>query len=796
MNRQQELEVTGDPESTFDLRLVPAASVCWLSTLCALFLGWPGILVAVPLALAGVLAGGLWGRRTGKRWMRGFLLAVAVALASIVGTGAQVWHAEQNPVRDAAQRDGHAVVNARVADRPVAVQGPAYGGNHEGERSVVRVQLRTATIAGDSTRLGGDMLLLVPTEQWRHLIPGQEITASGKLLPPRRAELLTAVMRIEGAPRAVTPPPYWQSAAEHLRDGLHEVANASVGTRAAGLLSGLVLGDTETLPTEVVEEFRASGLAHLTAVSGTNVTIVCGAVLLLCRLARADARVSVAVAGISLLGYVILVGPEPSVLRAAVMGAIALLAILVGRHKSALPALAATVIVLLLINPELAVSAGFALSVLATAALVMVAPSWANALRVRGIPRGLAEAIAVPAAAHVATAPIIAAISGEVSLVAVLANLLVAPVVAPATVFGVLATVIAPVSHPLAMLPVWLAAPEVHWLLLVAHHSAALPGATFDWPSGLRGGLLLTIAALLLILAIRIRKLRWLIASVVVASGVVLVPVRVVAPGWPIDGWAMVACDVGQGDGLVLSTGVRGEAVVVDTGPDAAAITGCLNRLGVHRIPLVVLSHLHADHIGGLAGVLSGRAVGGVALGPTPLTGSALHRVQQTTLRSGARLVQLPVGRELRWPRLGIEVLGPTGASRQAQRESDLNDSSIVLRASTPAGRILLTGDIELEAQSALLTAGHALTADVLKVPHHGSRSFSPRFLAAVRPRLAIVSVGAGNDYGHPSRWTTETLARAGCRVERTDQRGDIAVLTRNGQLSVVGRGDPRAPPD
>src|SRR2546423_1395181 len=182
----------------------------------------------------------------------------------------------------------------------------------------------------------------------------------------------------------------------------------------------------------VQAEFCAAGLSHLVAVSGTNVAILCGVVLGLARLARLGPRTAVVLAAVVLIGFVVLCRPSPSVLRAAVMGAVALLALVLGRRRSAMPALCAAVLALLVADPSLGSDPGFALSVLATGALVLLAPAWVEALRRRGVPAGIAEAVVVPAAAHVVTAPVVAGLSGQMSLVAILTNLLAAPAVGPA----------------------------------------------------------------------------------------------------------------------------------------------------------------------------------------------------------------------------------------------------------------------------------------------------------------------------------------------------------------------------
>jgi competence protein ComEC len=322
----------------------------------------------------------------------------------------------------------------------------------------------------------------------------------------------------------------------------------------------------------VVDEFRAAGLAHLLAVSGANLAIVCGAVYLLAKRFRAGPRTAAAAAMAALVGFVVLAGPEPSVLRAAVMGAVTLLALVLGRRRSTLPSLATAVLVLVLIDPALGGDPGFALSVVATAALVLVAPKWARALKTRGVPNGLAEAIVVPTAASLATAPLVAGISGQVSLVAIVANLVAGPVVAPATVLGVAAAAVAPVSRSAAELLVHVAGPAVTWLIQVGRQAATVPGASVGWPDGWVGAIALVVVVAAVVLLLRLKKTRTLVVAVLIGGFVVLVPMKIVAPAWPPDGWKVVTCDVGQGDALVLATDDADRAVVVDTGPDPGVV--------------------------------------------------------------------------------------------------------------------------------------------------------------------------------------------------------------------------------
>ncbi|MGW1679603.1 ComEC/Rec2 family competence protein [Saccharopolyspora sp. NPDC002376] len=773
----------------FDLRLAPTAAAVWAVTLLGLLVGWGAAAVTAALALLAVPL--MWPVSRNRAWARGALVVLLLAGVAAAGMAVRSYRVEHHPVHQAAQHGERLTARVTLTSAPIPLRGPAFGAQRAQDRALVRATLETADVAGQRVLAGGSVVLLVPTEQWRELIAGQQVTVRGKAAPPRSGELTVAAMQVFGAPTEVTSPPGWQRVAADLRDGLRSTASAELSPAAAGLLPGLVVGDTRALPPEVEQDFETAGLTHLMAVSGANLAIVCGAVLVVLHLIGAGPVLSAAGAGAALIGFVVLAGPEPSVLRAAAMGAITLLALVLGRRRSALPVLSASVIGLLLLLPELATSPGFALSVAATAGLVLLAPTWAAALRDRGVPIGVAEAIAVPLAAHVVTAPLIAALSGTVSLVAVPANLLAGPVVAPATVFGVLATMIAPFSGWLAGVFCWLAAPELEWLVLIADRAAAVPGGSFDWLPGTAGGLLLAGLVVVGLILLRGKRFRVLASVALLLVVLVLVPVRSAVSGWPVPGWSMVACDVGQGDGLVLATGRPEEAVVVDTGPDLERSAACLDRLGVRRIPLAVLTHLHADHVSGLTGLLGKFSVGAVAVGPLREPAWAMKEVVRDTRAHRVPVVQMQSGQRASWPGLVLDVLAPDPALARTQTAEDANDASIVLRAITPAGRLLLTGDIELPSQGRLLSSGLDLRADVLKVPHHGSRYTTPGFLHAVRPRAALISVGDGNSYGHPSPFVVDTLTRAGTRVLRTDQEGDIAILPGPQGPRHVSRGDP-----
>jgi competence protein ComEC len=265
---------------------------------------------------------------------------------------------------------------------------------------------------------------------------------------------------------------------------------------------------------------------------------------------------------------------------------------------------------------------------------------------------------------------------------------------------------------------------------------------------------------------------------------VLLVPLP--TPGWPPAGWVMVACDVGQGDGLVLRAGERA-ALVVDTGPDPRWMDGCLRRLGVSQVPLLVLTHFHADHVDGLSGVLRGRSVGAieVTMLADPLSG--VRRVQQLAARAGVPVQRAMYGETRRLGDLTWQVVAPSRVPSPLS-ESPPNDASVVLLVETRGIRLLLMGDEEGPSQADLLRATGGVPADVLKVAHHGSARQDPDLVRATGARLAVVSVGAVTVNSHPAPSLLALLRETGMRVARTDRDGDVAVVSRGGEPGLVTR--------
>jgi competence protein ComEC len=766
-----------------DVRLLAPAVAVWVVAAVALHLRPVIVLVA---ATAAVLVAGALARR--RRHSAAALVVIGVLLCSAaagVAAAVRVHARTTGVVHDAAAHQSAVTIEGVVLDDPhVVAPKPGSGALVVRDVVVARLRVERLTTAGRTLSVRSAVLVLSSDQRWLRLLPSQHVRVEGLLRPADRSGNVTALLSVRGSVRTIGRPSALQSLAGSLRAGLRRsVAPLPAGER--GLLPGLVVGDVSALPPGLQDDFRTVGLTHLVAVSGTNVAIVLAVVVALCVRVGVPLRVRPLMALLALLGFVVLVRPSPSVLRAAVMGSVALLALTTGRSRSTLPTLSAAVIALVLVSPDLAMTPGFALSVLATAGIVILAPGWRDRWS-RHLPLAVADALAIPAAAQVACGPVVVALSAQLGLLSVPANLLAVPAVAPATILGLAAALTAPISGHVATAFAWLAWLPTAWLVHIAEIGAAMPGAALPWRGGFTGAALLVLLTAAGALVLRSPRLRRLCAAGCAGTVTAVAALWLVAPAWPPPGWFLVACDVGQGDALVLSAGPN-TAVMIDTGPDPRAVDRCLRRLHVHRVPLVILTHLHADHVEGLPGVLPGRHVREIEVGP--LDEPVVERARVVRWAAGAHvpIVRAVVGEVRRAGDAQWRVLAPDHAHHGTN--SDPNNSSLVLRLTAAGGRtVLLTGDVEKEAQQALLDLGLSWHADVLKVPHHGSSHQQTEFLRAVDPQITLTSVGAGNPFGHPSPATIGQLVREGARSYRTDKDGDIALIDRGGVLSSEAR--------
>ena len=789
-----------------DLRLLLPAMAGWAAAAATLSWPAPGRLVLAGVFLAGALAclgatrrqargaergtrrwrAPAWsGRSIGTAAWLG-LSAGAVSL-TLLASGAHGMARDAGPVASLAEARAVVTVVGVVATEPV------LRGGRTGQTAVLRMTVTEVTGRGTRSRVHAPVLV-VGDEQWSEVRWRERVRVQGRLAVAEPGEPVVALLRPRGTPEVVAPPGVVARGAEHLRVRLRRAA-APLPADARGLLPALVIGDTSRTPDDLTEAMLATGMTHLSAVSGSNVAIVLAVALGAAGLLGLRRRWRPVFALAVLAGFVVLARPEPSVIRAAAMGAVGLVGLSRSRRAAGLPVLSAAVLCLLVVDPWLSRTYGFALSTLATLGLLLFVRSWGDAIgaHLPGRIRSWGPALAIPVAAQAMCAPVVVLLQGSVSTVGVVANLLAAPLVAPATVAGVAAALTASVWQPAGTALCWLGALPALGIARVARLGARVPGGTLPWPDGPLGAVLLAgLTALALVTApwaahhVRLRPLVAATLGLLVAAA----SVPTSAATWPPDGWRLVACDVGQGDALVLST-TPGRAVLVDAGPEPALVDRCLRRLGVRGLDAVVLTHLHADHVEGLPGALAGREVREVLASPVRDPPYEWDRVRTWAAERGVPVRDVYAGDRLEWPGLTADVWWP---ARRISSGSVPNNASVVLAVRAGEVDALLMGDVEREAAHAVLLAlrrdpGMALAAsrlDVVKTPHHGSSNLDADLMEAVSAPVAVISVGRDNDYGHPAPKHLEILRRTASAVYRTDQRGDVAVVSRGGQVAVA----------
>ncbi|MGJ0120667.1 ComEC/Rec2 family competence protein [Williamsia sp. MIQD14] len=444
----------------------------------------PPVVTGSVAAMCGVVAGlaAMVVRRGGHRPATVEVMVVLVATAGIsAGFGTAITiraaYIADSPMA-ATELVGHKVTAAMtVVDDARTLRGPGP--------PRVRIAVRAAPVR--SGRAPVAATLTAPQDGWADLVPGQRAVAVVAVDRPYRSDLTAAALRTTMPPQAVAPPPRHQIWATAVRTRLATLARRQLPAAESGLLPGLAVGDTEGLPDDVVDEFRTAGLTHLVAVSGANFAIIAGAVLLVLRMCGTP-RTPAALLTMVVLGcFVLVVRPSPSVVRAALMGLVGLIALIADRRTAAIPALAVAVLGVLIIWPAMAVDPGFALSVAATAGLIALSPPIRTWLCERGCPRVLAELLAVAVAAQLVTIPLVVMISGSVGPVGVVANIAVAPAVPVITVLGTLAAAVAGVSTVAAAVMIRLCEPSLWWMIHVADVAARAPGAKVAVPDGVVG---------------------------------------------------------------------------------------------------------------------------------------------------------------------------------------------------------------------------------------------------------------------------------------------------------------------
>jgi competence protein ComEC len=741
-----------------DLRLAVPAAAGWLSA--ALLIGAPAL--ALPACVVTAALAALAVHR------RAVVLAAALGAVALLAGAVAAHEDRRAPQHLVAAAEQRSVLEASIRiDERIG-----SGGGRSVSGVLVSYRLR-----GEATGGASAPLRLVGTLP--QAAAGEELFAVGTLQRAEGGDSASFVFFASEVPRVVAAQPTALEVPAALRDRFRAAAGR-LGGDGGALLPGLAVGDTAAVDAGLEDAMRGASLTHLTAVSGANCAVVVGIVMAVASAAGLPRLLRVLSALGALAGFVVLVTPEPSVVRAAVMGAIVLISLAGGRPFRGVPVLAAASLVLLVGDPWLARDFGFLLSVLATGALLLLAGPITDVLA-RWMPKPLALVLAVPLSAQLVCAPVLVLLDPSLQVYGVPANLLAGPAAPLATIAGLAACLLLPLLPGIGEALMQLAWFPAAWIAAVARVAAAAPAARVgwlpDWP-GLVVLAAITALTLFAVFAAHSRRRRWASLAAAVALAITVGS----AVGGPMLGrvgqprqWQFALCDVGQGDALVVRS--DGATAVVDTGADPARMSGCLDRLGIRRIDLLVLTHFDHDHVGA-AGVLLGR-VERVLVGPseTPADDRLVHDFRAY----GAAVDQVSRGATGQLGTAGWRVLWPPARSPFEPG----NESSVVLHvaplgACAPAClRAVLLGDLGETAQEALQRAEPLGEVDVVKVSHHGSGDQSPALYQQLSATVGLVGVG-DNRYGHPAHRALDMLRRSGTEVLRSDRHG-LVLIGRDG---------------
>jgi competence protein ComEC len=543
------------------------------------------------------------------------------------------------------------------------------------------------------------------------------------------------------------------------------------------LVAGLSIGERSLLSEQTADQMRELSLTHLVAVSGANLAIVIGAVWFLAAWLGLSRNTRFAL-GLSVMAcYVLLVGPESSVIRAATMATFVTVGLWLGRGSSPLHSLALAVAVLLLLDPGIATDFGFALSAIATAGLLVAAGPIFEILKPK-LSEWLALGVASAFAAQLFTTPILLMLQPGIPLYAVLANLLVEPVIAPVTILGITAAALALPAPFLSTIAIQLASYATSWIVTVASSLSDLPFARVHFVAGPTGvviaaGLAVLTAALFATSSLKAKRFITMSIGAIALIGVVLSVLDVARSQHTHRSWDVLNCDVGQGDALLVRS--TSKVMLIDVGPDPILISSCLKSAGVSRIDLLIISHYDADHVAGIDGLA------GVEIGLALLPGFADDRPLAEKVQASMRLnaVEVAIGQRGTEGALGScswQILEPSFSATEA---SDSNDASLISLVSCPQFRLLALGDLGEVGQRRLLASSQAELRGtepmIVKVAHHGSADQSRELYETLRPRFSLLSVGK-NRFGHPTDRALRILNSIGSRVLRTDTDGALAL--------------------
>lgn len=685
----------------------------------------------------------------------GATMLVVIGLVTAVGAGVRVVDARTGMLHELAAHGGQREATATVVREPrpiadgwlVVLRIDTIGSATSGETAV--------TVVDDPPVLGA---------RWQATVSARPLPDGGygRFLARQGAGVVVDMhqWRPHGGPGR------FAAASEHVRDRVRHVAGDRTGGAVRGLLVGLVTGDVRLLPDDDLKAMRATSLTHLTAVSGMHVGVVAGGVFALGLALRLHTPLRRGLVAVTLLWFAFVTRMEPSVLRATTMALILLVVATRGNVRDARHALAVAVLLLVAADPMAATSVGLQLSAVATAGVLVVAPRVRR--RLHWLPRRVAPVVAVAVGAQVAVLVLVLWIFDEVALASIPANVVAVPLAILAASLSFVAALVGLASPALGGWLFWVAAWPARGVLAVAHGFADLPGLVVTTRPAT---VVAAVAAAVWVVCDAGRR-SGRVAATIAAVAVVVAVMPAAVGSLPAREFRITAIDVGQGDAFLIES--PGARILVDAGGDETAARW-LRANGRRHLDLVVVTHPHLDHVGGVAEVLRRVRVATVWHRPLP---HELDAVEQMLAEAHARVVPVRAPQRGEATVVGdlvVEVLHPPPGRPFRFERSELNDSSLVVRITAPDGRrVLATGDVERAGQRDLMASGVPLAAEAMTVPHHGGNTSEAAFLSAVSACLGLIGVGVDNPHGHPHPDVVAQLQLSNVEIVRTDVDGTV----------------------
>lgn len=813
---------------------MPCALAAWSAALIGLHASWQdGLRLGIVLTVSGVLLACvlvLVARPHGSALRN---LPLHVALSAVIA-GAVLIHAavvqqghHASGWTQAVEGDVPFSVILRMTSDPQLLERPGFDGE---QRLMGNAVVLSAELPGDEapTEVGADVVLIFSLGEHSTDPNAGEIQGISEMRDSEDAQVPVAGERYQITVRAAPTGPGERTSAllfpfgteivplpedrmsgftavfNELRTATSEASQHAVAD-APALLPGLILGDRSLQDAELTQAMLDSGLSHLTAVSGANCALIMGSLMGLVRLLRLPRVCSVPISLAGLVLFVFLVHPEPSVIRAGVMGSIGAIALFAGRGRASFSLLCLCVLLLLLYDPWYSLEPAFQLSVAATSGIVLVGTRIKDLLA-KFMPAVIAAPLALAFSAQLFVTPVLLPLSEAVNTYAVPANLLGAPFVPFITVPGTFAAVISTVFPPLAVSILWCSGWAAAAIGLIGRSASSLPQAMAPWPEGWLGAVLVIVyivATLVMAHLLISRKSAGSFHSTALglAAGsmsALVVPVSALTGSSAMEGWSIALCDVGQGDMVVIRTGERA-GIVVDTGEEPDAADGCLKELQVETVDVLMLTHEHQDHIGGVPGVVQGREVSEVLYSAS--AGWDAEAALSEVLPADGQLIRAEPG-DAGVYGVGSQYRVEYQVWAAADHHPNPNDNSLLvlfevmdpsagegqLGSAEDPWRILTTGDLESEVAASLIQAGDMPHhVDILKVGHHGAENSGTQIIEFTDPQVALIGVGEENSYGHPAQLILTALGLQEAAVYRTDLHGTVLLTLREGTVAAEG---------